>query len=50
MSPWLKNTGYVLTCLTIPVAWGWLVNWAFSHWSARRNGKEEEPAFIDYYI
>jgi hypothetical protein len=56
---WLKQLGFVATCLVIPILWGWLVNALFVHWGRRRKVKsqsdEEESevddeTFIDYQI
>jgi hypothetical protein len=54
----LKQLGFVLACLIIPIAWGWLVNLLFTHWSRRRGARrhsvrphsEDDQSFSDYQI
>lgn len=53
----LKQLGFVLACLIIPILWGWLVNLLFVRWSRRRaprsSDAQRDPidqTFSDYQI
>lgn len=56
----LQQLGFILACLSIPIVWGWLVNWLFSRFSRRRRTHGDVPAtngspsedseFLDYSI
>lgn len=53
----LKQLGFILACLIIPILWGWLVNLLFTHWfrrhgnrSARSRRDADDQTFSDYQI
>ena len=50
----LRQLGFILACLILPILWGWLVNVLFSRFSYRGNRptspEREDETFSDYQI
>lgn len=49
MDDWLATAAWVLLCLTVPIAWGVVVNRVFDFFTARRRGiRDSTPP--EYHI